>query len=537
MTVAAPEAVTWAGPVDLPLGGESDVQAACGLMHVHGRRYGRPTRLGLDYASITASELAGIGAVAVELARARGLALRAATTSVAQAALLTVSQYLAAATAERWPEPYLPGGPPFVSADGVPFEVEALEAEVWRRFWAALDAPDRAVARGWRPFQHRFATATCPLPVELTALTGRTPIHVLENAARSTGMSLVRVASRAVDDLPAYRVTALGDVPARPGEASAPPPGEESGRSSGEECCRSSGETPGRSSGEEPGRSSGEGCGPSSGEALPSSACGWSARGASGWSAADAPAVPPGGALPLSGLVVLESCRRVQGPLAGHLLGLLGASVVRIEPPGGDPARWVPPVVGDGSARFLALNRGKRVEEVDLGTVAGRREALELASAADVFLHDWAPGKAAAWALRAGDVARARPGVVYAHASGWGDALGPEPPLGTDFVVQAHAGVPPSLMTIVEVFGGVVAVRGIVDALLRRARTGRGQAVDSSLLAAASRLNARSRGRCAAPLRAPVCTDLAELARDPRFARALVRDGCVFPASPWEFAR
>ncbi|QTR03597.1 CoA transferase, partial [Saccharothrix algeriensis] len=423
-------------------------------------RFGRPTRLGLDYASIVAAELAATGAAAVELARARGVALRRATTSVAQAALLAVAQYLATATAERWPEPFLPGGPPFVSADGVPFELEAPDARVWRRFWAALGAAGRVVERGWRPFPHRYATATCPLPAELTALTSRTAIHVLENAARATGMSLVRVSSRVVGHLPPYRLASLGGAPPLP---------------------------------------------------------------------------PPAGPLPLSGLVVLESCRRVQGPLAGHLLGLLGASVVRVEPPGGDPARGAPPLVGGCSARFLALNRGKEVRQADLSTVAGRRAVLELASGADVFLHDWAPGKAAAWSLRAKDVARVRPGVVHAHASGWGDELGPKPPLGTDFAVQAHAGVPPTLMTVVDVFGGLVAAHGVVAALLRRVRTGRGQSVETSLLSAASRLNARSRGRCTAPLRVPVCTDLAALARDPRFARALVRDGCAFPASPWEF--
>lgn len=469
MTTAL-DTIPWAGPVDLPLAGELDVQAACGLMHVHGRRFGRPTRLGLDYAAITAAELADTGATAVALARARGLALRAATTSVAQAALLAVSQYLAAAGAER----FEPGGPPFVSADGVAFELEALDAEVWRRFWAALDACPLAVAQGWRPFAHRFATATCPLPPDLTAATARTPIDVLENAARATGMTLVRVSARVIDDLPPFHLTALGPATPLPPTGLAPP------AQRGDQA---------------------------------------------------------GGELPLTGLLVVESCRRVQGPLAGHLLRLLGASVVRVEPPGGDPARGVPPLAGDTSARFLALNHGKSAVEIDLATVAGRLDLLDLLAGADVFLHNWAPGKAAAWALRPADVARVRPGVVYAHASGWGDALGPNPPLGTDFVVQAHAGVPPSLMTLVDVFGGLVAAHGVVAGLLRRHRTGRGQSVASSLLSAASRLNARARGRCAAPLTVPVCTDLAALARDPRFARALHRVPCPVPLSPWEFLR
>jgi len=111
--------------------------------------------------------------------------------------------------------------------------------------------------------------------------------------------------------------------------------------------------------------------------------------------------VVPAGELSLSGIVVLESCRRVQGPLAGHLLRMLGATVVRIEPPGGDPLRWVPPMAGDTSARFLALNRGKPAVEIDLRT--GRDEVLDLAAAADVFVHNWAPGKAARWGLEAGD--------------------------------------------------------------------------------------------------------------------------------------
>ncbi|MCC8246519.1 CoA transferase [Saccharothrix luteola] len=456
-------ATPWSGPVDLPLGGELDVQAACGIMHVHGRRFGRPTALGLDYASILAAELDAIGVSALDVALLRGVPLEAVSTSVAQAALLAVSQYLAAATAdEPGPVPAGVGGPPFLSSDGVAFEVEASDAEVWRRFWAALDADPGVVASAWRPFQHRFATATCPLPPELTGLTARLPLVRLERVAVSTGMTLVRVAHRAVDDVPPYVVRPLG-----PG---AGPVGS-----------------------------------------------------------------PRPGALPLTGVVVLESCRRVQGPMAGHLLWQLGASVVRVEPPGGDLLRGVPPMAGAVSARFHALNRGKRVVTVDLATVAGRRELLELASGADVFLHDWGPGKAAAWSLRARDVARVRPGIVYAHASGWGDALGPRPPLGTDFVVQAHAGVPPSLMTIVDVFGGVVCARGVVDALAVRIRSGTGQSVASSLLSAASRLNARATRRCTAPLSVPVCTDLASLARDQRFARALVSDGCVVPRSAWEF--
>ncbi|MGW4128240.1 CoA transferase [Amycolatopsis japonica] len=451
------DAVTVAGPVDLPLAGELDVQAACGIMHVHGRRYGEPTPLGLDYASILAAELAAIGGVAVTFARDRGIPLRGASTSLAQAALLAVSQYLAAATAEDdHQETWLPGGPPFHSAERVAFEIETFDPAVWQRFWSTLGADREAIARGWQPFSARFATATCPLPSRLPDVAARAPIRWIERTATDSGMTLVRVAIRRHDGIPAFTV---------------------SGEGRGHRMAR------------------------------------------------------PVEFLPLSGLTVLESCRRVQGPMAGHLLRLLGATVLRVEPPGGEPLRWVPPIAGAASARFRALNDGKESIEIDLNTVGGRRHLLELASGADVFLHNWAPGKAEQWSLTAYDLARVRPGIVYAHASGWGDELGPNPPLGTDFVVQAHAGVPPSLMTLVDVFGGVVSAHGIVRALSRRATK-----VTSSLLSAASRLNASAvRPRCGQPLRAPVCDDLAVLAEDPRFSRALVRDECVFVTSPWEF--
>lgn len=466
--------IDWAGPVRLPLRSEDDVQAACGISHVHGRRYGRPTPLAVDYASVAAGLLAAQGVLAARLARSRGEPVRRVSTSVAQAALLSLAQYLAAATAGD--EPGAPGGPPFTSADGVRFEIETLGADGWQRFWTRLGAAPAAVRDGWRPFQHRFATATCPLPDELHRATLTVDLPVLEEAAERAGISLVPVAgagARPAADLPPWILTPI------PGPT--------------------------------------------------------------------APGLAPAGVLPLDGVVVVEACRRVQGPLAGHLLHLLGATVIRIEPPGGDPLRGVPPVVGDCSARFLALNRGKRAVEVDLTTASGRRDVHELVAGADVFLQNWAHGKAEALALDADRLTATRPGLVYAWASGWGDRLGPRPPLGTDYLVQAHSGLAasvgpdparatPSLMTLTDVLGGLVSATGVVAGLLARTRTGAAQRVDSSLLSAAVLCRDAPRAVRAAPA-VEVRTDLAELAADPRFAGALDRDGCCLVRSPWEFGR
>ena len=107
------------GRLGLPLAGEADVQAACGLMHVHGRKDGGPVPLGVDYASVAAGVLASQGVLAAFIAQLRGGHASHVRTSVAEAALLTIAQYLAAATAEEEEDgPLLPGGPPFVSANG-----------------------------------------------------------------------------------------------------------------------------------------------------------------------------------------------------------------------------------------------------------------------------------------------------------------------------------------------------------------------------------------------------------------------------------
>ncbi|QUH03294.1 CoA transferase [Saccharopolyspora erythraea] len=518
--------IDWAGPVDLPLGGETAVQAACGIMHVHGRAFGRPTPLAVDYASATAGVLAAQGVLAVRIARARGLELRGVRTSVSQAALIAVSQYLAAATADDPEEPRPAGAPDLRSSDGVWFEIETLDALDWLRFWSVLEADPGAVRRGWRPFQQRFATATCALPAPLRETAASRTFAAITEAATATGISVLPVRDRPGHpaDVPAWRITPMPEGEVRP-----------SGRP---------------------------------------------------------------GALPLEGLVVVESTRRVQGPVAGHLLRLLGAEVVRIEPPGGDPMRGIPPMAGDCSARFSALNAGKRVVELDLKSAAGRRGVHELVADADVFLHNWAPGKAEQLGLDACDLARSRPGLIHAWASGWGPEFGEDPPLGTDFLVQAHSGLAaavgpdgaaprPSLMTLTDVMGGLVCAQGVLAALLNRLLTRRGARVDSSLFSAAGvipRARTTSRGplrtadgflvlepeswgqvaaalapgagpedvetRCAAAptvalqdvLRAAgvnataVCTDLRALAADPRFGRALGSAEHAFPLAPWEFS-
>ena len=207
--------------------------------------------------------------------------------------------------------------------------------------------------------------------------------------------------------------------------------------------------------------------------------------------------------LPLSGLTVVESCRRIQGPLAGHLLALLGAQVIRIEPPGGDPLRGMPPMSEGCSARFDALNRLKTIREIDIRFPSGQAEITELVRHADVFLHNWAPNKAAQLNLDYCDLVNLNPALVYAYAAGWTTDESTYSPLhsipGTDFMVQAYSGVAQkisktcgtqggSLFTLLDVLGGVIAAQGITIALLNRCMNHAGTKVTSSLLSAATLL-------------------------------------------------
>ncbi|GJF31346.1 hypothetical protein KNE206_40460 [Kitasatospora sp. NE20-6] len=510
---------------------EATVQAVTGIMHVHGRRDGAPRGLARDYAATCASVLTVQGLLATLLGRARsGAAAAHVATGADRAALLTVSQYLAAAGAdEDEAVPIGPGGPPFTAADGTRFELEALEPDVWAAFWHRLGAPPAAIRAGWQPFQFRYATACAPLPAAL---------HRTARAASWTRIRQAAAGSRA----DVCRLHSLADRAADP--------------------------APGAPWSFHPGRPAGT----------------------------PAPARPAATdpALPLAGLTVLEAGRRVQAPLAAHLLGLLGADVVRIEPPGGDPLRGMPPCCDGVSARWLALNRGKQVTEIDIKAPAGRAELRELTATADVFLHNWAPGRAERLGLDADTLSLANPGLVYAYTGDWAGRL-PGAPTGTDFMVQARTGVAeavrtadeppgPSLMTLIDVLGGLHGAEAVLAALLLRERTGRGVRAESSLLGAAETLTARSAGLAPTGFRRPlatadgwiapadrsaaqalrraaalrtlpttdaltalrarglaataVTTDLRTLPADPRLPAALTRDahGALAVPTPWRFS-
>src|SRR5437763_14158628 len=115
----------------------------------------------------------------------------------------------------------------------------------------------------------------------------------------------------------------------------------------------------------------------------------------------------------LTGVRVLDLSIWRPGPYATQLLVELGADVVKIEPPGGDPMRVFPTL-------FAVLNAGKRSAAVDLKSAAGKSAVLEAAAGADVVVEGFRPGVVRGLGVDDESVRRVNPSVVYCSISGYG---------------------------------------------------------------------------------------------------------------------
>jgi crotonobetainyl-CoA:carnitine CoA-transferase CaiB-like acyl-CoA transferase len=203
-----------------------------------------------------------------------------------------------------------------------------------------------------------------------------------------------------------------------------------------------------------------------------------------------APVRGTGGA-PLAGLRVVEIGQYTTAPLAARYLAGFGAEVVRIEPPGGEPARtWTPGQDGRGYF-FVLANAGKRAVALDLATAAGKQALARLLDGADVLLENLKPGALARLGFDAARLAALNPRLIYCAISGFGaDSAYPERPA-FDAVVQAMSGLMDVTrsggtpykagISAADIGGGQFALVAILAALVARDRTGRGHAIDLSM--------------------------------------------------------
>ena len=198
---------------------------------------------------------------------------------------------------------------------------------------------------------------------------------------------------------------------------------------------------------------------------------------------------------PLHGVHVLDLTRLLPGGFATMTLADLGADVVKVEQPGvGDGSRWAPPHAATGEgALHLLLGRGKRSVTCDLGDDDGRAVFLELVTRADVLVDSFRPGVLDRLGLGRMLLAEINPRLVQVSMTGYGPGDG-RAGHDLDYVAEAgllslagedpsHPVVPGS--QVADLSGAMWAVVAVLAALQERARTGKGQAYDVSLTAAA----------------------------------------------------
>jgi len=194
----------------------------------------------------------------------------------------------------------------------------------------------------------------------------------------------------------------------------------------------------------------------------------------------------------LDGIRVVEQGTFITGPCAGMMLADLGADVVKVESPTGDPYRAYQG--GKFSPHFQAYNRNKRSVVLDLGEQGDRNLFDDLVRAADVYIQNFRPGTAERLGAGAERLRMLNPRLVYCSISGFG-AAGPYVDRPSyDSVAQALSGFLSVVVdadrprflgpALADAITGMYAAQGALGALVERGRTGRGRHVEVSMLEA-----------------------------------------------------
>ena len=201
---------------------------------------------------------------------------------------------------------------------------------------------------------------------------------------------------------------------------------------------------------------------------------------------------------PLDGVKVIEFTEIIAGPLAGMLLADLGAEVIKVEPPWGEPWRYVQSFLPSEGRPFIAYNRGKRSLPLDL-TAPESRDILErLLPTTDVVLVNFRTDVITKLGLEYESLAKLNPRLIYCDLSAFGQQGPDANRTGYDIVLQAVTGmmaaegklangVPQHIWStpLIDTTSGFCLAWCVCAALYARERTGRGQRVESTLLGSA----------------------------------------------------
>jgi len=196
--------------------------------------------------------------------------------------------------------------------------------------------------------------------------------------------------------------------------------------------------------------------------------------------------------LPLAGIKVLDATSNIAGPWGGTVLGDLGADVLKIETPSGDPSRFMAPVDQDRSAYFHVVNRNKEVVTIDLKSEDGKAKLQELLGECDVFLTNFLPAQLEKFGLTPPELRELHPQLIIGNLSSYG-SHGPSSSWpGYDATLQARTGIMNVTgeangqpvragVSILDLGAGTWLALGILAAIVKRDRTGLGSLVETSL--------------------------------------------------------
>lgn len=199
---------------------------------------------------------------------------------------------------------------------------------------------------------------------------------------------------------------------------------------------------------------------------------------------------PPAQSAPLNGVRAVDLAGFIAGPVVTRHLAMLGADVVKVEPPTGDPFRPF-------AAMFAGWNQGKRSIALDLQTEHDRAVMLRFAARADVVVENFRPGVATRLGCDDAALRKVNPQLVTLSSSGYGDDESMAPVPAFDPLLQALGGImaaqggvtaqgdgaEPVFLTVAvhDVVTPLISAFGLVTALYHRQRTGRAQRVRTSL--------------------------------------------------------
>lgn len=197
---------------------------------------------------------------------------------------------------------------------------------------------------------------------------------------------------------------------------------------------------------------------------------------------------------PLAGIRVCDLTQNLAGPFCCQILADLGAEVIKVEPPGGDPARrWGPPFQGEDGTLFLSVNRGKRSIIIDLRNPDGLAALHRIAADCDVFAQSARFGVAERRGFDYETIRAHRPDVIHLSVTAYGDRGPLRAAPGYDPLMQAFSGImsvtgypgePPARIggSVVDYGTGMWGAITVLGALRNRDQTGEGARIDTALL-------------------------------------------------------